>query len=133
TLGGIGTPFFGDDEQVRVEGADLVHQRGQQAWAEPITSLDKTAAFVLDGPPDGEWAAAFDVPAMGATDGELPLDGDAVRFLSDWYGFAWSVLEELRADPQSVDPDRVQLWPEHFDAAFDSAAGEGRVTFGASP
>ena len=43
TLGGIGTPFFGADEQVRIRGTDLVRQRGEQAWAEPITTLDKAA------------------------------------------------------------------------------------------
>ncbi|MGH9034719.1 MAG: hypothetical protein ACRD0O_03075, partial [Acidimicrobiia bacterium] len=28
---------------------------------------------------------------------------------------------------------RVQLWPEHFDAAFDCLPQDRRVTFGASP
>ena len=133
TLGGIGTPFFGEDEQVRIRGTDLVRQRGSEAWADPITSLDKAAAFVLDGPPDGTWTEAFDVPAMDPTDEELPVDLEAARFLASWYGFAWSVLEELRADTESVEPSRVQLWPEHFDAAFDCLSEERRATFGASP
>ncbi|MBV8295363.1 MAG: hypothetical protein JO085_00885, partial [Acidimicrobiia bacterium] len=50
-----------------------------------------------------------------------------------WYGFAWSVLEELRSDAGSVEPSRVQLWPEHFDAAFDCLDERRRATFGASP
>ena len=60
----------------------------------------------------------------------------AATFLSDWYGFASSVLEELRAEaPESADPSRVQLWPEHFDLAVDlGAEGEARrATYGRSP
>ena len=132
TLDGIGTPFFGDDEQIRIEGTDIVRQRGQEASARPITSLVEAAAFVLDGPPDGAWAEGFDVPAMGSTDETLPVDADTARFLADWYGFAFSALEELRADAESVDPSRVQLWPEHFDAAFDCLPQDRRATFGAS-
>jgi hypothetical protein len=132
TLGGIGTPFFGADEQVRIEGTNLVRQRGQQVWSDQITSLDEAAAFVLDGPPDGSWAEAFDVPAIGPTGETLLVDVDGIRFLSGWYGFAWSVLEELRADAETVEPSRVQLWPEHFDAAFDCHVADRRVTFGAS-
>jgi hypothetical protein len=133
TLGGIGTPFFGADEQVRIHGTDLVRQRGGQSWTEPITTLDQAAAFVLDGPPDGSWAKTLDVPAPGLTCEELPLDVDGARFLADWYGFAWSVLEELRADAECNEPSRVQLWPEHFDAAFDCPIADRRATFGASP
>ena len=59
------------------------------------------------------------------------------RFLGDWYGFAYSVLEELRAGAGAGArrPARVQLWPEHFDAAVDlgAEAGGRRATFGASP
>ena len=133
TLGGVGTPFFGDDEQVRTVGAELVRQRGASASATAITTLTKAAAFALDGPPDTDWAKGFDVPAPGDLDEPLPVDGEAARFLGDWYGFAWSVLEALRAEPASAEPGRVQLWPEHFDAAFDFRVRDGRATFGASP
>ena len=133
TLGGIGTPFFGVDEQVRIQGTDLVRQQGGQAWTEPITTLDEAAAFVLDGPPDGSWAKTLDVPAPGPTGEELPVDIDGARFLASWYGFAWSVLEELRADAECDEPSRVQLWPEHFDASFDCPIADRRTTFGASP
>jgi hypothetical protein len=70
---------------------------------------------------------------MGDPDEELAVDEEAATFLADWYGFAWSLLEEVRAQPESADPSRVQLWPEHFDAAFDCLAPELRATFGASP
>jgi hypothetical protein len=129
TLGGIGTPFFGADEQIRIAGTALVRQRGNAAETEPITTLRAAAAFVLDDDPDSSWASQFDVPAAGNLDAPLPVDPTAAGFLADWYGFAWSVLEELRNDGRSVQPSRVQLWPEHFDCAFTSAG----TTFGASP
>jgi hypothetical protein len=133
TFGGIGTPFFGDDEQVRVVGTHLVRQRAGAAVAEPIGTLAAAAALVLDGPPDVASAEQFDVPPPGDLDDELRIDDEAAAFLGDWYGFAYSVLEELRADPVSIDPSRVQLWPEHFDAAFDCLPDDRRATFGGSP
>jgi hypothetical protein len=133
TLGGFGTPFFGSDEQVRVVGSDLVRQEGNTAASKPITSLARAAKFVLDDAPDVAWAKPFDVPPPGDPDADLAIDTRAAYFLADWYGFAWSVLEELRAQPESSDPSRVQLWPEHFDAAFDCLPPDVRATFGASP
>ncbi|MGH8984986.1 MAG: hypothetical protein ACRDY6_14080, partial [Acidimicrobiia bacterium] len=64
---------------------------------------------------------------------ELPIDLDAAAFLGDWYGFGASVLEELRSEPESTEPSRVQLWPEHFDVAFDCLPDDRRAGFGASP
>jgi hypothetical protein len=133
TFGGIGTPFFGDDEQVRLAGTDIVRQRKDKAKAERVTTLARAAALMLDGPPDVEWAEQFDVPPAGDVDDELPVDAEAAAFLGDWYGFAYSVLEELRSGPESTLASRVQLWPEHFDAAFDCGPGTSRATFGASP
>jgi hypothetical protein len=133
TFGGIGTPFFGADEQVRIAGTHLVRQHGAIAEAQPITTLARAAAFVLEGSPDTRWAKDFDVPPAGELDAQLPVDPQAAVFLGDWYGFAYSVLEELRADPESLDANRVQLWPEHFDTAFDCLPHDRRATFGASP
>jgi hypothetical protein len=133
TFRGFGTPFFGNDEQVRIAGSELVRQRLSDSWVEPITSLARAGISVLGGPPDGGWAEKLDVPAIGDPDEDLPVSDDAAEFLADWYGFAWSVLERLRADIASTAPSRVQLWPEHFDAAFDCLSPEQRATFGASP
>ena len=148
TRGGFGTPFFQrtipgprplEHQQVRVAGTTLVHQvgggtaRSGSAAALPITTLSRAAAMILEGPPDEEWAKGFDVPPLGDPDEDLAVDPEAAAFLGDWYGFSWSVLEELRADAASTDSGRVQLWPEHFDAAFDCLPEGRRVTFGASP
>jgi hypothetical protein len=104
TRGGFGTPFFaadGQDCQVRVEGAELVRQRGREESRDPI---------------------------QGA-------DAEAARVLADFFGFACSVLEEVRAELADEEPSLVQLWPEHFDLAVEigrDAKGE-RANYGASP
>jgi hypothetical protein len=59
----------------------------------------------------------------------------AAEALGAWFGFGWSVLEQLRFEARTLSPGRVQLWPEHFDPAVDlgdEAAGR-RASFGASP
>ena len=88
TYRGFGTPFFGADVQVRVVGAELiVHERGVERRA-PISTLDAAADHVgRDELPD-------DVE-LGAE--PLAVDPRAAVFLGDLYGFAASVLEELRA------------------------------------
>ena len=72
------------------------------------------------------------------TEEREPVEGadpDAARALGYFYGFACSVLEELRAEESDDDPSLVQLWPEHFDIAFELGdEGNGRrANFGASP
>ena len=135
TLGGFGTPFFGAGRQVRVQDGRLVVQDGDEAVDEPFTTLGAAAKLALGTAPDWEWAAELDVPEALPDDARLDVDLAAAAFLGDWFGFAWSVLEELRADAASTDASRVQLWAEHFDAAFE-ALPEGeqrRAGFGASP
>jgi len=133
TRGGFGTPFFGTDEQVRVEGTEVVIQRDGVAAARQITTLADAAAFVLGAAPDVQWASGFDVPDAGELDAPLSVDARASAFLGDWYGLTYSVLEELRADADSVEAGRVQLWPEHFDAAVECLPADRRAVFGASP
>jgi hypothetical protein len=51
-------------------------------------------------------------------------------------GFGFSVLEQIRTEARGDEkPSRVQLWPEHFDAAVEiGVEGVGRrAGFGASP
>jgi hypothetical protein len=105
TRGGFGTPFFdqgGAECQVRVEGAELIRQRGVEQTSEPLP---------------GE------------------IDEAASRSLGDFYGFACSVLEQLRADALATEGSWVRLWPEHFDIAVELGddAGGKRANFGASP
>jgi hypothetical protein len=96
TFHGFGTPFFGQDRQVRVEDGVLI---------------------------DGELGRMLDV------------DRVAARAVGDWFGFATSVLEQVRADADAAidTPSRVQLWPEHFDVSVDLGPDGRRANFGASP
>jgi hypothetical protein len=57
------------------------------------------------------------------------IDPDVVTWIGDVFGFAWSVLETLRADLDGPGDARVQLWPEHFDAALAVEP----ATYGVSP
>jgi hypothetical protein len=121
TLGGFGTPYFGADAQIRVEGTELVIDRGGEERRTPLTSMDAAAA-----------AIGFDL------DDRTPLEIDLVAscFVGDWFGFTTSVLEQLRAEARPEwEPSRVQIWPEHFDAAIEigNEQADQRAAFGGSP
>jgi hypothetical protein len=127
TRGGFGTPFFGADVQVRVRGAELVLQDASGEHAAAITTLAAAADHV------GRDLLPDDVQLDRE---RLDVDPTAAGFLGDWYGFAASVLEELRAGAgNEADPSRVQLWPEHFDLAVElgSEAKGSRAAYGLSP
>jgi hypothetical protein len=125
--GGFGTPFFGDDAQVAVEGTSLHVVRAGERETSELTTLAAAAAALGD--------LADPAPAAPA-DEPLQIDAAAARVVGDWFGFAYSVLEELRAGVgASQQPSRVQIWPEHFDAALelgDEGAG-ARAAYGCSP
>ncbi|HEY5011598.1 MAG TPA: hypothetical protein VIK61_02700 [Acidimicrobiia bacterium] len=137
TRGGFGTPFFGADEQVRVEGSALVHTAGATAQAMPteLTTVRAAAAAVgvEAGAPD-----LFRPTTPLDLDRALELEPAAVGIFAWWFGLAAAVLAQLRADTiasPGPPPSLVQLWPEHFDLACDlgdTAAGR-RANFGASP
>ncbi|MGZ8734447.1 MAG: hypothetical protein ACXW1M_04615 [Acidimicrobiia bacterium] len=134
TRAGFGTPFFGADEQVRVAGERLVLVRSGRAGVHPITTLGDAADIV--GIEAGAPADLFTPTTELDVDAPLTIDPTAARLLGDWFGFACSVLEVLRAGAApDDDPARVQLWPEHFDLAVDlgSESAGARGTFGASP
>ncbi|MGF1597151.1 MAG: hypothetical protein ACFCVK_09515 [Acidimicrobiales bacterium] len=132
SLGGFGTPFFGDDRQLRVEGDRLVDQRGGVARSVPITTLRAASEF-LGVAVDAETAAEHDTPAVGDIDAPLVVDETASRFLGPWFGMAFAALEAFRADVRSVDPSRPQLWPGHFDPALEEGDEDHRASYGASP
>jgi hypothetical protein len=129
TRGGFGTPYFGADRQIRVEAGRLVVDGVPSAPA----TLGEAAS--LAGVPLGMPPEVYVPATPAAPDTHLPANPAAAEALGDWFGFAWSVLEQLRFDARALAPGRVQLWPEHFDAAVDlgdEAAGR-RAAFGASP
>ena len=105
TRGGFGTPFFDQD------GADCqVRIEGGELIRQSGNEETREA-----------------LPAA--------VDPAATRALGELYGFACSVLEQLRANEPEVDSSLVRVWPEHFDIAVelgDDAAGK-RTNLGASP
>ncbi len=135
TQGGFGTPFYGNDEQVRVERDLLIRQVGAEVRSTPITTLDAATRFL--GIPFREvWFDGFHDPLSPIEAGaRLPVDPVATAALGDWLGFAVSVLEEARRTPGAAEVSRVQLWPEHFDPAFEMGSVEQgrRASYGASP
>jgi hypothetical protein len=126
TRGGFGTPFFAADVQVRVQGTELIVDQDGQLRRTEITTLAAAA----------EHLGTELLPAGRELDrAPLQLDGSGAAFLGNWYGFAASVLEELRAESASHEPSRVQLWPEHFDVALELGreAEAARAAYGLSP
>ncbi len=132
TLGGFGTPFFGDDVQIRVAGDELIVQEGDSVRSTPITTLAAAAAFI-GGEIDPKTAAEHDSPPVGDVDTDLGVSAAVTDFLGSWWGLGTAALEQLRADEHSVDPSRVQLWPGHFDPAIEAGDEDRRASYGASP
>jgi hypothetical protein len=107
TPGGFGTPLFeygGAEQQVRVDGAELVW--GERRTA--LTSLEAARELVADLVPPGP-------------SGALEVDPDAAATLGDGYAFGDAILRELGGEPT--------LWPEHFDIAITL----NEVNYGFSP
>jgi hypothetical protein len=137
TRHGVGTPWFrrsGRDAQVRIETTNLVAHDDGETRSAPVTTVG--AAAELAGVEPGAPADVYAPVTPLEPDARLALDTAAVEFLGAWFGFAASVLEQLRAESGPADgPSRVQLWPEHFDVSVDlgDEHGGARGTFGASP
>jgi hypothetical protein len=129
TPGGFGTPEFefGDvRQQVRVEGAELVHIFDGEERRAPLTSLAAAASVVPELLP----------PEAALGDQPLDVDPDAAAALAVWYRFGDEVLRALAGTASADDGATAPiLWPEHFDVAIElgsETAGE-RATYGFSP
>jgi hypothetical protein len=136
TLSGISTPAFGDDGQVlRILGTALVRELRTEHGARSAIidisghSLAELGAFAgVDL--DEEFNAGTDTPAVGDPTTPIDLHGQADEVLR-WFDIGARALD--RVLPGTVEPSIVQLWPEHFDVAFDAETAHGRVNLGASP
>ena len=130
---GFGTPFFGDEVQIRVANNELIKQTASAVEAVSITTLHDAAEFVGTTPSSDP--GEHDSPELGDLNRTLLTTSEVNDFLGDWYGFAFSVLEELRVTPGAEQATRIQLWPGHFDPALeigDADKGQ-RATYGMSP
>jgi hypothetical protein len=136
---GFGTPFFlgpsGDTEQVRVRGTEVIHQVGDHVCSHRITNLAEVAGFLGLAYRD-VWFDGFHdpLPPVGP-DAPLAVESVITEAVGAWFGFATHVLERARRTTGAEDVSRVQLWPEHFDPAFEmgSSARGSRASYGASP
>jgi hypothetical protein len=124
--GGFGTPEFEGRQLLVVDG-----MLSDGARRQPLTTLLDAYAFAgVD--PTGPLHPVLDLPAdPGAP---LRIDLESARVLAVWFAFCQSRLEELLVDAGDGDePSVIQLWPEHFDLAFDEGAPGARATYGGSP
>jgi hypothetical protein len=128
TEGGFGTPVFGDECQVRVEGAELVvRERGEERRG-PIVSLAAAAELIGAGLlPDA---------LAGLSEDPLEVDPAACAALAAAYALGAQALDRLRENAAAEElPTEPTLWPEHFDLAIEmgeEAAGR-RANYGLSP
>jgi len=131
TPGGFGTPEF-DGGRIRVEGTDIVDDRGGNSRSAAISSLAAAAEF-LGSAVDPDTAGEHDSPAVGDVNADLEVDLAASLWLGSWFGAAFEALEQVRSDEASVDGSEPQLWPGHFDPAIEMGDENHRGSYGASP
>lgn len=138
--GGLAAPAAGPDhEQTRTSGSWLIHERtggvsSSVALDLRHASLGEAAALVgVD--PTAPLAAGGDAPGPGDLDAPLGVDPDAAEAIAAWFAFGWRVLDAaVTGLGSAADASVVQLWPEHFDAGCDVAAGrDARLNLGVSP
>jgi hypothetical protein len=133
TVGGFGTPYFGDEQRALIVGDTVVREQYGDADAAPITTVRAAAAWL--GVEAGAPTDVYTPTTALDLDAPLPVDRDAAAVLAGWFHFASRVLEEWRGEHSTDAPSRVQMWPEHFDLSVDlgNADAGTRANFGASP
>ena len=110
-----------------MDGAEIVVSRDGDERRGVIESLAGAGEIV--GPellPDG-------VPTDSTP---LAIEPRAAEQLGDFYELAAAVLEKVRSGlPAEDEPSDLNLWPEHFDIAFEAGpeADGKRANYGASP
>ncbi len=112
TRSGYGTPFCGDDRQLRVETGALVRQhRGEVANFAPDRLVE---ACVFAGVPD---------PGDLDPDTPLELGGPSGALLADWLGCTTLLFERARADRAA----RSRVWLDPDEAAVRLDLGDCRL------
>lgn len=141
TVGGFGTPEFGDDvARVRVSGALLVRETGGTDGAtSAATSIDGASLDDLARLARVDLGADLDVghdtPPLGDSGARLAVDTPAAMALASWYSVVAAALDRVVEQlPDEASPTLIQVWPEHFDVALDAAATpDRRANLGGSP
>ncbi len=125
--GGFGTPEWGEGNQVRVDGDDLVLVRDGAESRAPITSLAAAAEQIGE-----EWMP----DGLELSDEPLPVDAAAAAALAAAYAVAQPALERIRdAATAGEGATEPTLWPEHFDLAIETGDDDAglRANYGLSP
>jgi hypothetical protein len=110
-----------------VEGAQLVLSSNGEEQRVGLVSLAEAGAWL--GP---------DLLPEGVPEDSTPLeiDSEGAERLADFYAFNAGVLERFRTSlPAAAEASEINLWPEHFDIAFEAGPEEAgqRANYGASP
>ncbi len=142
---GFGTPAFlrlGKAVEVRVAGCLLVVESDGDARQLDLRNGDVSlvdAAAFAEVAIDPTIADRLDVPSPGDVAAPLGIVGHDADDLASWFRLGAAVLDEVRMRApeggSGAPPSQVQLWPEHFDLAFDlgdEAVGT-RANVGFSP
>lgn len=130
TPGGFGTPpfeFDGRRLQVMVAGAEIVVAENGDERGERLGSIAGAARFV------GEELFPSGIPQDTAL---LKVDPGSAERLGELYEFARAALERFRGSlGEGDEASDLNLWPEHFDIAFEAGSEERglRAGFGVSP
>ena len=129
---GFGTPPFDDGTRIVVRGDRIVREPDLDI---PITTL-RAAAEVLGVALSPDPGVGHDLPPFEPDD-PLAVDAESSNALGRWYAYGARVLGELREQLVAAGrgtASEIQLWPEHFDLAFDWGADDAnRLGLGASP
>lgn len=145
TPGGFGTPEFGDGpSRVRVAGSTLVVESGAAGGASSrrmamdgatLQDIADFAGLDLTIPID----VGHDTMPLPDPTAALRFDDQAAAAIGAWYDLTSRALDRVGAAlGESAAPSLIQLWPEHFDVAFDVAYGDTdptslRANLGGSP
>ncbi len=130
--GGFGTPRF-DGKVARVEGDTILFETVDGIATQIISTVREAASF-FGVEYRVDWYEPFHDPlAPSDPDAPLQVDDVASRALGRWFDFGYELLALAR--DHGVDATEIQLWPEHFDPAFEmgeESAGQ-KASYGASP
>ncbi len=135
TEGGFGTPDYGGSV-ARVQGDRIIVESDAGSAMQAISTVRAAARFVgIEYRP--VWFDDFRDPLHPVDpDQDLPVDEPSSDALGQWFAFGEAVLQSALERVPAVDsPSTIQLWPEHFDLAFEAGEESGgmRASFGASP
>lgn len=127
--GGFGTPTFagpGGVTRVRIDGIDLVVERGDRSDRAPLTTIAAAAAQI--GIEPGAPADVYTPVTPLEPDLPLDLDPNAAARLASFFATVDLALRAVTGRDAPSD-ERAQLWPEHFDLAVTV----DEVNYGGSP